>query len=106
MYVCFLLNGFTIKNIKIKVGTIKSYLLVVNEHYKTQSRNPPFEYKSNSKTARLLAEQERYENLPERRQPLPNKALARMLNSAKFSDPLGFRAAVWDITGLWETRWI
>ena len=23
-----------------------------------------------------------------------------MLNSAKFSDPLGFRAAVWDITGL------
>ena len=100
MYVCFLLNGFTIKNIKIKVGTIKSYLLVVNEHYKTQSRNPPFEYKSNSKTARLLAEQERYKDLLERREPLPDKALARMLNSAKFSDPLGFRAAVWDITGL------
>ena len=56
MYVCFLLIGFTIKNIKIKVVTIKSYLLVVNNHYKTQIRNPPFGYKSNSKTARLLAE--------------------------------------------------
>jgi hypothetical protein len=100
MYVCFLLSGFTIKNIKIKVGTIKSYLLVVNDHYKAQSRNPPFEYKSNSKTARLLAEQERYEDLPERREPLPDKTLARMMGLAKSSDPLGFKAAVWDITGL------
>ena len=104
MYVCFLLNGFTIKNIKIKVGTIKSYLLVVNDHYKTQSRNPPFEYKSNSRTARLLAEQERYWDLPERCEPLPDKALARMMDSAKSSDPLGFKAAVWDITILVRFR--
>jgi hypothetical protein len=52
------------------------------------------------KTARLLAEQEHYEDLPERREPLPDKALARMMNSAKPSDPLDFKAAVWDITGL------
>ena len=96
----FLLNGFTIKNMKIKVGTIKSYLLVVNKYYKEKSRNPPFDYKSNLKTARLLIEQERYEDLPERREPLPYQISAKMTNSAKSAYPLGFKAAILDITRL------
>ena len=41
-----------------------------------------------TKTARLLVEQERYEDLPERCEPLPDKALVRMMNSTKSSDPL------------------
>ncbi len=95
-YVTFLLSGFTIKHIEIRSGTIKTYMKEVNNYYKQQGLLEPFDAKSESRAAKLLREQEKYESDPARREPIPDLAWVKMAELAA-ADELGFRAAVFDI---------
>jgi len=98
-YMTFLLSGHSIKNIEIKSDTIKGYMRVVNDYYVEHTCLPPFDAKSKSEAARLLSEQEKFEQDPARREPLTDAVMEKMRALASV-DSLGFRAAVWDITGL------
>ena len=99
-YVTFLLSGHSIKDIDIRADTIKGYMRVVNAYYKMQGYNRPFDTKSKSDAARLLKEQEKFEQDPARRAALPDIVIAKMCDLAEASNPLGFRATAWDATGL------
>lgn len=99
-YMTFLLSGHSIKDIDIRADTIKGYMRVVNDYYKLQNHNKPFDIKSKSDAARLLKEQEKFEQDPARRAALPDIVIAKMCELAETSDPLGFRATAWDATGL------
>jgi len=95
----FLLSGHTIKDIEIKTGTIKGYMDVINKYYKQHNFNEPFDPESDSGAARLLREQKKFEQDPERRAPLPDMAYVKMHELAR-EDPLGLRAAIFDIAAL------
>jgi hypothetical protein len=99
-YMTFLLSGHTIKDIEIRSGTIKGYMRAVNGYYVANNCSPPFNAKSKSEAALLLLAQEDYEKDPARRESLPDPVVERMRVLAEGADPLGFRAAVWDITAL------
>ena len=107
-YATFLLSGFTlqlkyknsVEEAKILVSTIKGYLRVVNEHYRDNQCREPWNPKDDSKASILLREQEKFEGEPAKRSPLHPNVLQKMCDLAKASDPLGFRACVWDFTGL------
>lgn len=100
-YAVFFLSGHTIKNIYCVAGTLKGYLKVMNEWFEHNDRPAPFKLGSNSRAARLIAEQEAMEKEPDRRRELPDRAIVKMMLLAKDEDDaLGFRACVWDITGL------
>ena len=74
--------------------------LPVALHYRENSFRPPFDHKSSSKAARLLKAQSKVQKDPDRQEPLPPKALAKMCELAKVAGHLEFRAAIWDGTGL------
>ena len=100
-YVVYLLEGFTIKNIHVSCNTIKGYLKAVNDHYVVNSLPPPFDADSlDSRASRLLAAQRRFQQEPDRREPLHDLVLHKMRQLAEQACPLGFAAAVWDITAL------
>ena len=96
-YVTFMLSGFTIQSREVLVSTIKGYLRAVNTFYKSKRLRLPYDTKMDTPANRLLKEQAKVEDAPERRAPLPDKVLVRMCELGK-ADPLGFRAAVSDIT--------
>ena len=73
-YMTFLLSGHTIKHIEIRSVTIKGYMKMVNTYYKDHGLNLPFEAKSDSNAAKLLAEQETIESDPARRDSIPDLA--------------------------------
>lgn len=103
-YATFLLSGFTLQitskaEAKILVGTIRGYLHVVNKHYHESGFNKPWDPKDDSDASVLLREQEKFEKEPARRSPLNPKVIAKMCILAK-EDPLGFRACVYDFTGI------
>ena len=108
-YVTFLLTGYTIEvakklcldDSKCKVGTIKGYLRVVNKFYQDNRLPEPWDSKDvESEINILLKSQESFEKEPARRSPLHPYAIAKMMELANASDPLGFQACVWDFTGL------
>ncbi|KAL7525503.1 hypothetical protein ACHAXR_001038, partial [Thalassiosira sp. AJA248-18] len=106
-YVVFLLSGYTIEvarkktldDAKCKVGTIKAYLRVVNKHYRENGCPELWNPKDESDASILLKAQESFEKEPARRSPLHPYVLAKMCELSK-EDPLGFKACVWDFTGL------
>ena len=98
-YVTFLLSGHSILGIEIMADTVDTYLRVVNTYYKNNNCRQPYDKKSDSDAARLVKDQKKAEKDPPRREPLPDKAMVKMMELAK-ENSIGFRAAVWDITGL------
>ena len=94
-YVNYLLEGFTLQKIKIEVGTIKGYMRAVNEHYKKHRLPLPWDLKSDSKGVELLNQQESYEKKPDRREPLHDKVLVKMMQLSEDSHALSFRRAIW-----------
>ena len=99
-YVSFLLDGYTLNNIPIAVDTILGYMRAVNEYYKKHRFNPPFDKKDETDAARLLVEQKKYEDKPDKREPLHDKVIIKMMEMAEGGDPYGFRRAIWLWTGL------
>ena len=100
-YTFELLDGITIHNKKIKVGTIKGYLDAVNEHYHENGQPKPFLNGAvGSRAAKLLKDAEEFEALPDRRMPLSpamihNIVITRTSNGEPF---LGKDCAIADWT--------
>ena len=94
-YVNHLLEGFTLQKIRIEVGTIKGYMRAVNENYKKHRLPLPCDLKSDSKEVELLNQQESYEKKPDRREPLCDKVLVKMMQLSEDSHALSFRRAIW-----------
>ena len=90
-YINSLLDGYTIKREKIAVGTISGYMRAVNQYYKKYHLPEPWHKSSDDDAAVLLKEQSKYEDKPEKREPLHHKVLALMLKMAKEGNQLGFR---------------
>ena len=63
-YIVRFLSHFSIKNIKVKVGTIKGYLGAVNDHYEAHSYDKPYVKDDNSDVDKLLCEQKKFEGAP------------------------------------------
>ena len=90
----FLLIGHSIKDIETKADMIKKiYEKVANDYYVDHTCQPPFDAKSKSEAARLLSEQEKFEQDPARREPLKDAIMEKMRVLAT-ADSLGFRATV------------
>jgi hypothetical protein len=70
MYVLLLFMGYGCTLRHIKTGTILGYLTVINAHYVEIGIHPPFVAKLKSKTARLLADTNKFELEPDHREPL------------------------------------
>ena len=98
-YVVFLLSGFSIKDIDLKVGTIVGYLGAVNEHYDAHGYDKPYAKDDNSDADKLLKEQKKFEGPSSKRAPLNDKMIVKMQELAE-EDPLGFAAAAFDFTAL------
>jgi hypothetical protein len=94
-YVVFLQQGFSIKHIKILAGTIEEYLRCVNVYYKKHQFNPPFSKKSESDAAKLVKNQESFEDGPNKREPLHDRVLIRMYELAQEANKYGLRRAIW-----------
>lgn len=99
-YVSFLLDGYTIKDIDVMTDTIYGYMRAVNKLYKDKRFNEPFDRSSQSRAAILLREQKKYEDEPDRRQPLHDKVICMMKIIADGSDKLGLENAIWKWTAL------
>ena len=59
------MDGYTIQDISIAVDTIAGYTRAVNTYYKKRRFNHPFDKKSETDAAKLLAEQAKFEDKPE-----------------------------------------
>ena len=99
-YINSLLDGYTLLGEKIAVGTISGYMRAVNQYYKKYHLPEPWHKSSDDDAAVLLKEQSKYEDKPEKREPLHLKVLALMLQMSKDGNQLGFRRAIWLWTGL------
>ena len=77
-YVVFLLSGFSINNHEIRVSTIKSYLVAVNDHYDAHGYDKPYAKDDNSDADQLLREQGKFEGAAAKRSPLTDKMIVRM----------------------------
>ena len=99
-YINSLLDGFTINHESIAVGTISGYMRAVNQYYKKFHLPEPWHKSSEDDAAVLLKDQAKFEDKPEKREPLHNKAIALMLKLAEEGDNLGFRRAIWLWTAL------
>ena len=62
-YALHLLNGNSINNTPILVGTIFHYMTAVNDYYKTNRRHPPFDRKGDTNANKLLNKQKEYEDV-------------------------------------------
>ncbi|KAL7528072.1 LOW QUALITY PROTEIN: hypothetical protein ACHAXR_005209 [Thalassiosira sp. AJA248-18] len=89
-YIVFLLDGYTLKNIKVSAGTIRQYLGVVNKHYKEKGYDEPYDKDDDSNGAKLLRAQEKFEEAPAKRNPLTDKMIVKM-EELSHEDPLGSR---------------
>ena len=107
-YVVFLLSGYTIEiakkacldDAKVKVGTINGYLRAVNKYYKDSGYPEPWNPNDeDAHTNRLLTAQQSFEKQPDRRSPLHPYVIAKLCELAQ-EDGLGFKACVWDFTGV------
>ena len=94
-YVIFLLEGFTIQNIKIKADTIYGYMLCVNAYYKKYRCNPPYDKKTETAAAKLLKNQKDFEGAPDKREPLHDRVIVKMYELSKEGDKYGIRRAIW-----------
>ena len=92
-YIILLLSGFTLKDIKILCGTIKSYMSIMNVYYKRTLGVTVFDANSNSPISVLLQTQEN-EWEPARKAPLMEHKIVCMCELSQ-KDPLGFKAYVW-----------
>ena len=99
-YAVFLLDGFSIDGFKIQVGTIKGYMNAINAYYKDQGHRQPFNWKDNSPASILLRAQEKFEQEPDKRNPLTEAMCVRMLARARDEDALSFEAAAWNFTAV------
>ena len=90
-YVSFLLDGYTIQNISITVDTIAGYTRAVNTYYKKRCFNHPFDKKSGTDAAKLLAEQVKFKDKPEQREPLHDKLFVHMMELSSAGHQFGFR---------------
>ena len=99
-YVVSLLDGYSIKKLRVSTKTIKCYLRAINNYYVANNARSPYIETEDSPAQRILLGQKRFEDIPERREPLHDFVLTRMCDLAQSSSPLGFAAAVWDITAL------
>ena len=82
-YVIFLLDGHTTNGIPIMVDTIKTYLCLVNRHYKENGLPESFDGMSESETATLLHEQKKFEDKPVQHTALTDKIHIKMLELLK-----------------------
>ena len=98
-YVVFLLSGFSIKNIELRVGTISGYLAAVNEHYEDRGYDKPYSKDDNSDADKLLREQKKFETGSSKRDPLTDKMIVKMQEMSR-AEPLGFKAAAYDFIAL------
>ena len=62
--------------------------------------HPPFIAKSKSKTARLLADTNKFELEPDRCERLSDRTFDKMHDFSRQGPFTGFRSLVWDITAL------
>ena len=99
-YINSLLDGFTINHESIAVGTISGYMRAVNQYYKKFHLPEPWHKSSEDDAAVLLKDQAKFEDKPEKREPLHNKVIALMLKLAEEGNNLGFRRAIWLWTAL------
>ena len=99
-YVVFLLDGWSIKKQCIATKTIKGYLRAINTYYESNGVRAPYVDADDSPAQRILLGQKKFEDIPERREPLHDFVLTRMGDLAQSASPLGFAAAVWDISAL------
>ena len=67
-YVAFLQKGFSVNNIKILAGTIDGYMRCVNAHYKKYRYNLPFDKKTETAAAKLVANQKNFEKGSDKRE--------------------------------------
>ena len=89
-YVTFMLSGFAIQSREVLVSTIKGYLRAFNTYYKTKRLRVPYDPKAETPAnSRLLKDQEKLEDAPGRREPLPDKVLVKMCELGK-ADLFGF----------------
>ena len=80
----------------IKTRTIKGYMRAVNDYYYKKHRLPhPWDMKSQSKAVELLNQQISFEGKPDKREPLHDKVLTRIMRLADEGHPLSFRKAIW-----------
>ena len=77
-YALHLLNGNSINNTPILVGTIFHYMTAVNDYYKTNRRHPPFDRKGDTNANKLLNKQKEYEDVAAKREPLHDKVILMM----------------------------
>ena len=98
-YVVFLLSGFNINNIDIRVGTIKGYLDAINDHYENNGYDKPYAKDDNSDADKILREQKKFEDASAKRSPLTDKMIVKMQELAQ-EDPLGFKACAFEFTAL------
>ena len=77
-YVVFLLSGFNINNIDIRVGTIKGYLDAINDHYENNGYDKPYAKDDNSDADKLLREQKKFKGASAKRSPLTDKIIVKM----------------------------
>ena len=99
-YAVFLLSGFSIHGYSIAVDTIKEYFAEVNRYYVHKGFRKPFDYKDSSPASRLLREQKKFEDEPDKRDPLTEEMCIKMMDLAKEYGNLSFQAAVWNFTAL------
>lgn len=99
-YMVSLLDGYSIKKVRVNTNTIKGYLRAIHNYYIQNDAAAPYLDSPDSPVQRILDGQRRFEQLPERREPLHDLVLMRMHDLAMSAPPLGFAAAIWDITAL------
>ena len=69
-YVEFLLQGFTILQIKIATGTIHGYMDTVNNHYRDEGYTVPYDKHANTKAASIMEIQKKVKKGSNKREPL------------------------------------
>ena len=94
-YISYLVEGFTLQNIKIAVDTIYGYLGAVNAYYKQFRLSEPWNKKDDSEGATLLRKIKEFEGASAKREPLHDRVLAQMLDMSTGGPPHGFRRAMW-----------
>ena len=98
-YAVFMLSGFNITNIEIKVGTIRGYLSAVNDHYEAHGYEKPYVKGDKSDADKLLSEQKKIEGASEKRSSLNDKIIVNMQELAQ-GNVLGFKATAIEFTAL------
>ena len=82
-------------------SSVVGYLRAVNKHYTDNGKVAPFSLKDESNVAKVLKKVKDFEKAQSCCDPLPDEALAKMLElMIDDKNPLGFKAAVWNYTAL------